>query len=615
MKPTLLQFSLLLSLCLFLTTPAAYSATFTVSNLNDGGTGSVADAINASNSSPGADSIHFSVAGVINLNGQLPPLLDEVVIDGTTAPGYVPCGAPVVAFNYVGGAGAHGLLILAGGAGSTILALNIRNFTAAGISSENSANITIKSCYIGTDFTGNAVASNQLGIFLLGSPDCVVGGDSCERNVVSGNAANGIAMELGSHRTVVAGNYVGLGADGVTRLGNGLEGIYAYNSDSLKIGLAAPGMGNTVVGAQAQGIHLNGGGGGSSNALIYNNRVGTIGVDSIQYGNYLNGIFIEGGTSGTVIGGTGPYEGNEIGNNGLNGIQIDTLNSGNRIVGNSIYCNADSGIYLVGGNNLIQILPNLTSAADSVFGTNGTPGNEVHAYQNVIVGDSTYCDCEGEVYIGSATIDASGNWSIVHNRGLIPAEQASVTATQTDSQNNTSQFYEPCTGGTVICPPPVANFGITDMGNGMVSFSDNSMGSGGPLAYSWDFGDGNTDSVASPSYTFSADGDYVVCLTITDRCGSDSRCDTVTIMITATGSLSPLNGLEIFPNPVNDKVYITTDQTPESVTLYDVLGNPVIRKVEDTQIIDVRSLQPGIYFLEVVMNQRKGVKRILVNTR
>lgn len=434
--------------------PSAYAAIFTVNTLNDFTTGSLRAAIFTANITPGPDSIRFSVAGVIDIAQQLPAIEDSVVVDGTSAPGYVACGAPVVALNYTGGAGAHGLLILAGGAGTTIKALNIRGFTAAGVSSEFSSRITVQSCYIGTDLTGNVAMPNYLGVFLLGSPDCVVGGDECDRNVISAQA-NGIAMELGSHRPVVAGNYVGLGADGVTLLGIGLEGIYAYDSDSVQIGLLAPNMGNVVVGCGAQGIHLNGSGNGCPEASIYNNWVGTNGTDSTGYGNLLNGILLEGGTSGAYIGnwyGPSLMYGNHIAYNGLNGIQLDSLSNSNLILGNSIYCNAEKGIYLYFANGLIPTVPNLTSEADSVSGSGGIYGNMVHVYRNLTIGtgaDSSFCDCEGEEYIGQDSIDAQGNWSVLHGLNLTPAEQASVTATQVDLSGNTSEFFPSCAGTPV----------------------------------------------------------------------------------------------------------------------------------------------------------------------
>ncbi len=46
---------------------------------------------------------------------------------------------------------------------------------------------------------------------------------------------------------------------------------------------------------------------------------------------------------------------------------------------------------------------------------------------------------EGELYVGSATPDAFGNWTLVTN-ALLPEDF--VTATATDSANNTSEFCQ-----------------------------------------------------------------------------------------------------------------------------------------------------------------------------
>lgn len=54
--------------------------------------------------------------------------------------------------------------------------------------------------------------------------------------------------------------------------------------------------------------------------------------------------------------------------------------------------------------------------------------------------------------------------------------------------------------------------------------------------YSWDFGDGiGTSTAQDPNYTFTAAGDYVVCLTVTNPCGTGVFCDTITI----TGPCAP----------------------------------------------------------------------------
>ena len=376
----------------------------------------------------------------------MPAIIDPIFIDGKSSPGYVACEPPNVALDFAGAVGAHGLLILAGGAGSTIQGLNIRQFTAAGISVESSSNVSVFSCWIGVDSAGNSARGNNLGIFIFGSPDCVIGGAGCLGNVVGGNVANGIAIENGGHRAVVQGNYIGLGFDGVTPVGNGLEGLYFFNSDSIVVGGTDPTEANYITNSGAQGLHLNF---SCDNATIYNNYIGVNAALDFGFGNNLNGIFLQGGSSFNEIGGIGSAtEKNVVAHNGLNGIQINIGSDYNSIIGNSIFCNADSGIFLDTANIDIPPLPNLTSMADSVFGTGGTPGNTVHAYRNFTnAPDPTLCDCEAEEYLGTATIDPSGNWSVVHSLGLTILEQASVTATQTDITNNTSELFAPCAGG------------------------------------------------------------------------------------------------------------------------------------------------------------------------
>ncbi|MCG8606284.1 PKD domain-containing protein, partial [bacterium] len=60
------------------------------------------------------------------------------------------------------------------------------------------------------------------------------------------------------------------------------------------------------------------------------------------------------------------------------------------------------------------------------------------------------------------------------------------------------------------------------------TFTDQTTGTG-PFFWLWDFGDGNTSTQQNPSHTYAAPGAYLVCLTATNACGSDSTCATVTV--------------------------------------------------------------------------------------
>jgi PKD repeat protein len=70
------------------------------------------------------------------------------------------------------------------------------------------------------------------------------------------------------------------------------------------------------------------------------------------------------------------------------------------------------------------------------------------------------------------------------------------------------------------------------------SFSTNNLevtfqtAAAGFTTWNWDFGDGTTSGVQNPVHTFASSGDYQVCLTKTDSCGSRVKCKTVSVSCT-----------------------------------------------------------------------------------
>lgn len=59
------------------------AATSTVTNTNDGGAGSLRQAILDANASAGTDTITFSISGTITLSSTLPAINNDLMIDGT----------------------------------------------------------------------------------------------------------------------------------------------------------------------------------------------------------------------------------------------------------------------------------------------------------------------------------------------------------------------------------------------------------------------------------------------------------------------------------------------------------------------------------------------------
>ncbi len=75
------------------------------------------------------------------------------------------------------------------------------------------------------------------------------------------------------------------------------------------------------------------------------------------------------------------------------------------------------------------------------------------------------------------------------------------------------------------CAPPQAGF--TFSADGLAySFQDTSTADA--AAWFWDFGDGITSTLPVPQHTYAQPGEYEVCLTVSNLCGSTMSCTTLT---------------------------------------------------------------------------------------
>ena len=78
---------------------------------------------------------------------------------------------------------------------------------------------------------------------------------------------------------------------------------------------------------------------------------------------------------------------------------------------------------------------------------------------------------------------------------------------------------------TLVCAAPSAAFTTTpNLYN--ITFND---GSTGATSYLWDFGDGGTSTLQSPSHTYASSGTYTVCQIVTNVCGADTTCSTINV--------------------------------------------------------------------------------------
>ena len=303
------------------------AATFMVTTTADSGAGSFDQAIIDANATPGVDNIHFNIGGggpQIITTGAIPVITDTVIIDGTSQPGYT--GTPIVTLDGNDAIGAE--LRIQSSSPSTIRGLVIIDMLGAGVRVENGGAI-ITSNYIGVNGSGVVGAGNGDGIEVAPTVDGVV----ITNNVISANSGTGIQLDgrvgVGaSDNNVVQGNIIGLDAQGVSDLANGINGVVIHGGDNNLIGGTAVGTRNVIGGNTCYGIRISSLPGIVNDFAISNtvqgNLIGTNAAGTSAVRNGCNGIVVFAARQ-TTIGGVTPGAGNLISGNGGSGVSLEPV--------------------------------------------------------------------------------------------------------------------------------------------------------------------------------------------------------------------------------------------------------------------------------------------------
>lgn len=377
------------------------------------------EAIVAANANPGPDQISFnlrierSVAGivigqrsesaapprapspiVITHNSELPEITDQVTIDGTTQPRFA--GSPLIRLRGT-------RLFIADKGGTTLRGLSVHLIvlSVTAQTSEPIENTLIEGNFIGDDASepGNSGFGIGDGIFLSRVAKTRIGGPSASaRNVISGNAGNGIGLDR-APETLIQGNYIGTDSSGNTAFPNRGSGISIKNSSG---GWAI--LDNVISGNNGGiGIEVDSGG------RIQGNRIGTNAAGSAAIPNLDNGISavnIE-----TLIGGTTPGTRNIISGNEGDGIKVGRSGSGPRIQGNFIGTDATGSRSLGNSNHGIE---------GTITGLN--VGGNVKEAGNVISGNILngleFRDTSASVENNFIGVDAAGKAALPNAIGI-----------------------------------------------------------------------------------------------------------------------------------------------------------------------------------------------------
>ena len=221
--------------------------------------------------------------------------------------------------------------------------------------------------------------------------------------------------------------------------------------------------------------------------------------------------------------------------------------------------------------------------------------------------------CNGE----SATLNAgSGFAQYTWNTG---ATQSSIQVNTNGVYGLTAVSSEGCTASdsvnVQVINAPVAQFSYAASNGLLVSFIDQSTG---PAAYAWDFeSDGIVDLTlpGNQQHEFDSAGVYTVRLVVSNLCGSDTL-EAIVDLSSAIGFETHSNKmLRMWPNPASDYINIALN-TPVNTTcrIWDISGRLVREYLWDgePQKLDVSSIHPGVYAIEIVSGDGSIVKKIII---
>ena len=259
-----------------------------------------------------------------------------------------------------------------------------------------------------------------------------------------------------SENNVIKGNWLGLGTDGTTNLGNGEDGIsiYRYANENIVGGPTDAEKNISVYNNEGIFIQLN-----STGNVVQGNWVGLLPDGLTAVGNNNSGIKVQGESNQNIIGGSASGEGNIIVGHGSHGILSTSDLSGGQPPAeeNLFYGN------IIGDTTLANSNPTFANAGDGIHIQEQSQGNIIGGPlpgQGNIIGNNS----GNAVFLLDATANRNrivGNTMICNGaRGIELNDAANNTATLGPIQINISdQDPNVIKGFAADYPRAVANGG------------------------------------------------------------------------------------------------------------------------------------------------------------
>jgi hypothetical protein len=223
--------------------------------------------------------------------------------------------------------------------------------------------------------------------------------------------------------------------------------------------------------------------------------------------------------------------------------------------------------------------------------------------------------CDGEtITISSSTAD-SYQWYLngavienaVSNSIDVTAEGAySVFVTNADACNGTGNSNNIFVTVNAL---PSADFSVIQTINSLnIQFLNNSVNA---TTYAWDFGDGNSSTVANPSHTYGTGGNYTVTLTASNgNCNATFSFDVLNVsteeLMNATTS--------VYPNPTQGIVNINVQEASQ-IQIMDLTGKVLMNEMRNAgnHQVNMDTFSNGLYIMSITSQNAQQLIKIQKN--
>ncbi len=171
------------------------------------------------------------------------------------------------------------------------------------------------------------------------------------------------------------------------------------------------------------------------------------------------------------------------------------------------------------------------------------------------------------------------------------------------------------TTNSTLCALLNQDFSFTNAG---LAYSFTDLSGSSANAWLWDFGDGGSSTLQSPTHTYSAAGNYTVCLEVSNACRTEQVCKN-TMLVGVNDTRAPLK-FKLFPNPSRGVFHLQAalpTRGAVKLQVIDCKGTTVEARDRMSpagafqEMIDLSAQPAGIYLLRLEHQGRVYAQKLM----